>query len=266
MNTGFHRALKRFLIEAFTDNKLSPSNVCNVLLKSIYRPCGKENKEIVNKILSDRGIQYLVHFTPLKNVRGIARYGLIPRNYLSSEVIKMELGPLFPDNNRFDGLTEYSCLSVTSPNYKMFYSKRQIKKSSRWAVVIYPAEVLTKFWSKSCSTNAAGEAPVISGGKGISSLFILPSIRKDLKLTYNQPTDPQAEVLCDSVLLPSEIISIHVESAEDKDYLKASGIESTINPSMFKPRHDYNFWKDKRITDLPGFGSELEVIEGFENG
>ena len=124
MKHAFHRALKRFLVSAFSTEKLSPENVSAMLSRAIHRPCGAIYRKEIEKILTERGIQDLVHFTPIQNVSAICKYGLIPRDYLNCEVLKLALGPHFPDVHRLDGATEFNCLSITSPNYKMLYSKR----------------------------------------------------------------------------------------------------------------------------------------------
>ena len=95
---------------------------------------------------------------------------------------------------------------------------------------------------------------------------MLSSLRKQLNLSPGEPTDPQAEVLCDSVVLPSDIRRICVESASDRDYLSKIGVNSVVEPSMFRSRHDWAFWQRRRITDFPEFNGELKAIETFRHG
>jgi len=251
--TAFHRHLKQFLIEAFTKNSLSPSSLCEILTQKYRRPCSKTDRVRINQILSERGIRHLVHFTPIQNVIGICRYGLMPRSYLNSEVLRMALGSHFPDRVRADGLPEYSCLSLTSPNYKMFFVKRRENKKLRWAVIIFRAELLAQLWAEYCVTNAATGIPPLHGAGGLKKLFSLPDIRNNLNLAPNEPTDPQAEVLCDNVLVPENILKIYVDSEESRRELSRKNIESSVNPLLFRQRHDYRFWQNRKVTDLPEF-------------
>lgn len=75
-----------------------------------------------------------MHFTTLENVVPMMRHGVIPRNYLEIEVVQLALGTVFTDDQRIEGMPQYSCLSITSPNWRMFYSKR-CQLSRRWAVL-----------------------------------------------------------------------------------------------------------------------------------
>ena len=174
MRFDFHRILKRFLLDAFTGEKLSPLNVAAILTKAIHRPCGTKHRNEIAKIIADKKISHLVHFTPIQNVAGISRYGLIPREYLNCEVLKLALGPLFPDSKRLDGLPEFSCLSVSGTNYKMLYAKRQAEPAQRWAVIVYSAEIMTKLWAEFCATNAASKAPVLRGGQWAECTIFTP--------------------------------------------------------------------------------------------
>lgn len=266
MKTHFHLALKRFLIEAFSSPALQPHAVVEKLSKSIRRPCGKNVREEISKILSFRSIDRIVHFTPLNNVRQVMQFGLIPREYLELEVVRLALGPTFPDELRLDTTPHYNCLSLTHPNYKMFFAKRRASHSTRWAVLEFSSDILLKLWSECCPTNSASGAPVLEGAIGMQSMFIFQNLREELRLSTNMTTDPQAEVLCDSALSASEVKHVWVEHESDLAYLANQGIHAELDTKLFGPRHDFKFWSTRRITDLPEFSMELDQLRGMNRG
>jgi hypothetical protein len=264
--TSFHRQLKRLILDAFSSSDTNPRAVAEHLSKIIYRPCGENYGNEIGRWLTERGIERLTHFTPLTNVQNICKYGLIPREYLGLEIVRLALGPEFTDQHRMDGIPQYNCLSVTFPNYKMFYTKRQSSPGARWAVIEYSADVLKILWAEYCPTNSASRSPVMQGGDGIRSQFLLPKLREELALAPNMTTDPQAEVLCDSVIGRQKIQRICVQSESDVRFLASAGIQSEVDPAPFRSRHDYSYWQGRRITQMPEFTKELNELRGNELG
>ncbi|MCX2979076.1 DarT ssDNA thymidine ADP-ribosyltransferase family protein [Candidatus Marimicrobium litorale] len=243
MNLAFHRDLKKLILRAFSGEQFQPEQIAQSLIKAQRRPCGKQDAAEFKEWLANRGIQRLVHFTELKNVPYIARYGLIPREYLEQEVVKMALGAGFSDAQRSDGMREYNCLSLTSPNYRMFYKKRTEQKQRRWAVIEFNPEVLTEFFFQFTPTNAASGCLPEAGIKGAENMFELPQLRKTLGLEPPETTDPQAEALCDSILPMRAIKNIFVDNKEDADWLVAHEVAAVIERHWFKPRRDYSYWR-----------------------
>lgn len=266
MMTSFHRQLKRLILDAFSSSATTPHAAAKQLSKIIYRRCGEKYGNEIGRLLTERGIERLTHFTPLTNVQNICKYGLIPREHLSLEVVRLALGPEFTDEHRIDGIPQYNCLSITFPNYKMFYSKRQSMSGARWAVIEYSADILQKLWAEYCPTNSASRSPVMQGGDGVRSQFLLQKLRDELALAPNMTTDPQAEVLCDSVISRQEIQRICVQAESDATFLASAGIKSEVDPGPFRPRHDYSYWQDRRITEMPEFTMELNELRGKELG
>src|SRR5690606_28039877 len=125
MRLPFHRGLKRLLIEAFSSREVSPQVITQKMLRLVQRPCSRQDGEALRHWLECRGIQHLVHFTQLANVPTIMRFGLIPREYLELELLQLALGGQFSDDIRKEGMPHFNCLSITFPNYAMFYRKRQ---------------------------------------------------------------------------------------------------------------------------------------------
>lgn len=250
MRLPFHQALKRLLVNAFSSTSVSPAVVVQRLMKSVYRPCSKQEGQAFLEWLECRGISRLVHFTPLSNVPKIMQFGLIPREYLELELVQLALGSQFTDGQRLEGLPHYSCLSITSPNYAMFYGKRNTQ-GGKWAVLEYDARVLSRFHFSFTPTNAAASGTqVASGVAGAEQLFTLPMLREKLALQPSEPTDPQAESLCDSVLGPEYVTDIYVEQQLDVQWLAGQGIHAKLNRSFFMPRRDYKSWQGRRITQL----------------
>lgn len=252
MKVPFHLALKRMFIDAFSPRDVSTAELARRTLAFAHRPCAQRDGEAFRKWLENRGIRRLVHFTPIGNVSKIAHLGLIPRQYLELEVVKLVLDSQFTDTIRKEKMPQFNCLSISSPNYAMFYSKRK-NMGGRWGVIEFDAEALCRLFFVFTPTNAAANrGGFLQGVDGAEQLFMLPSIRQQLGLRASEPTDPQAESLCDSVLPPKYIRGIFVEHQDDVQWLARKGVTARVAQEYFQPRHDYRFWKGRRITDLIG--------------
>ena len=219
---------------------------------STYRKL--EIKEIINK----RRIKHLVHFTQAKNLENILKYGLISRN----EALRQGIEICVSDQSRFDTRTNSINLSVMYPNYSMFYSKRKII-SGDWAVLIISPEVIYENNCEFSITNAAttdcnlGDSP-----ESFSKMFCKSVInnarcavtRKATKISDCCPTDPQAEVLVEGTINPDKIMAIAFETLTVKNHhisQIASSLKKSIRDnfivedSLFKSRHDYQYWPSK---------------------
>lgn len=256
MKVPFHYALQKLIIEAFSPASLAPAEIARRIAQAYSRPCSKEERKRLAALLESRGIEHVVHFTPLENVKTICEYGLIPREHLQEKSIRLVLGAQFTDQYRLDGRPEFNCLSVTFPNYRMFYSKRMQMPGSRWAVLLFSSDILTRYWAEFCPTNSASNTASAPGRNGMELQFGFPELRSSLFLAKNETTDPQAEILCDSVIPPSSIHSIYVERAHDAASLSRYGVSAVIEPSFFAPRHDFGFWKGKRYAELDARASD----------
>ncbi len=252
MRLPFHRALKRLFVDAFVAHEAAPAQMEARLRNAMHRPCGRQESERLQEWLRRRQINRLVHFTMLENVVPMMRLGVIPRDYLEMEVVQLALGALFTDDQRIEGMPQYSCLSITSPNYRMFYSKRR-QLGRRWAVLELDPVLLCRLYAEFAPTNAASGCVSAPGAGGAERLFALPALRDRLGLSAAEPTDPQAEVLCDSIISPENIVAIYVEQQADADWLACKGICARVDEQPFRQRKDYEFWKATNITQLPEF-------------
>ena len=126
---------------------------------------GEKNIELQNResqirqICTERSITTLFHFTRIENLRSILQEGLLSHSNLETR----EPRPLFNDNDRADWCPEANCLSISFPNYKMFYSIRGKKKAegvkdSQWVILLLNADILWELDCAFCQTNAASSS------------------------------------------------------------------------------------------------------------
>ena len=83
----------------------------------------------IAELAKAKEIKYLVHFARVENLPSIALYGLISRQLL----VQNNLPHFYNDNLRLDNLPNTISLSVTFPNYKMFFKYRG---SNKWVVIL----------------------------------------------------------------------------------------------------------------------------------
>jgi hypothetical protein len=146
-----------------------------------------------------------VHFTRIENLRSILQKGL-----LSHETLAKRRQRFFPnDPDRADKHPEAICLSISFPNYKMFYLIREEKKMTneandpQWVVLLLNAKVLEELECVFCQQNAAHKTvssiPLEDRKKpeALKGMFgDFYNIRhQDLSIPDNYPTHPQAEIL-----------------------------------------------------------------------
>ncbi len=209
-------------------------------------------RALIRAYCTARRINTLVHFTRLENLAGILIHGLLPRS-----VLEGRLGPvLFNDELRTDGRKDAVCLSVSFPNYKMFYKYRMADQTASWAVLLIRADVL---WQEDCAfcwVNAASSA--ISGLpladlKDSSSLAMMFSDQCQLSGVNRTtcaipdwfPTNPQAEVLAFSPVSPTYFTAVYFQNLGVKSKFlppKGTHLAVDLKPDYFKWRSDFKAW------------------------
>jgi hypothetical protein len=97
---------------------------------------------VIEEYVAARGITLLLHFTQVCNLDSILQRGILPRNMLIGED-----GVRFNDQYRFDG-TDAVCLSISYPNYKMFFRLRQESPDAEWVVLAVRPRAL---WMLPCA-------------------------------------------------------------------------------------------------------------------
>lgn len=173
----------------------------------------------IQDVIDRRNIEFLVHFTRLENLDNILKNGIIPRNDMEDEFINPLASLLgnqnpkekyiYNDNVRLDGKCNYSCFSIEFPNYKMFYSLRQVNKNAKWAVIGFPSDILLKYDCLFYPCNAADgrvrneKIELFQGGDALENMFYLDG--RENFIYDCHPTDVQAEVMIKGIVSPSDI-------------------------------------------------------------
>lgn len=202
--------------------------------------------------IKKRGIKFLVHFTRYENLKEIFKHGLIPRAKFKEKKIES----LINDTKRLNGLINASSLSITFPNYKMFYRLRIENDNNEWVVIVFNIAVILEKECAFCQDNAANiniSRIPLKERKGIDAFKKMfeniegkPS-RKKLGLCNNMTTNPQAEVLVFDVIETGFIIGMAFSNVKTRD--KAIKEFPEFKDKMyykeyyFNSRHDYENWR-----------------------
>lgn len=206
----------------------------------------------MEKILMQKRIDYLFHFTRAENLENILKYGLLPKSVLRRECIPT----VFNDEYRYDGCEDAVCTSIEFPNYKMFYTLRQDNPDVDWVVLLLDAKILCDFDCAFCCENA-GSANMyqtdIESRKGLEAFLKLFDeqegccSREEMNLPNYYPTNPQAEVLV-FANIPVEYIN-YVYFNDYKILNKYVHLFNNtsmckVNTYYFYGRRDYKFWQN----------------------
>ena len=217
----------------------------------------------IRQICEERGIETLVHFTRIENLRSILQQGLIGRGFLEAQ----EQQFLWNDADRVDGHPEANCLSISFPNYQMFYSIREGMKlkevnDSQWIVLLLDAKVLWELDCAFCQRNAASNAvrtiPLNERKKteALKGMFddFYDIKRQDLSIPQNYPTHPQAEVLVFDRIPTEYINAIHFWDATilkqwRSNYTGTFSNKFFVDRKYFDARSDFEVWRPKNFND-----------------
>jgi len=200
----------------------------------------KPNYIEFQKEITDRGIEYLIHFTPTINLLSIFEQGkLLSRALLEKNGIDDTLLDFieFLDSTRFDD-KNYINLSLSSPNYLLFNRFRERTRDKpyiNWCVLkinpkyIYQAETL--FSVTNAASSIAKHTYGISGDiqkfkklfeNGITSKV---GILQRASLRSKYPTDVQAEVLVKNEIELSDILQVYFKDEAELAKGKAALID-----------------------------------------
>ncbi|WP_135230003.1 DarT ssDNA thymidine ADP-ribosyltransferase family protein [Deinococcus fonticola] len=225
---------------------LIPSFKVNVrYIPDVESPVRSREDEL-RRLVEDRGIRHLVHFTRLENLPGILKHGILSRGVLGDQ------GCVWNDGWRGDGRRHANCLSVSYPNYKMFYNYRQ-QVGGSWAVLLLDPCLL---WELDCGfteVNAASTGVAqrteasLKTVDAFEALFQNDELRRKLLLPSRYPTNPQAEVLVFEGIHPTFIQEIHLEEHLDASFplsYEDHIITMKTDTRYFWGRHDYEYWRN----------------------
>lgn len=222
------------------------------------RPLLFKSSNFINSIKADvarRDIQYLVHFTDINNLPSILLNGIHSIDYLN----RKNLSYTNNDDLRLDGYANSISLSVSFPNYLMFYKYRMsINNPKDMAIIFLDPSIL---WTLDCAffyTNAANglfnqtslqNLKTFQAWQKLFDSNVRGVNRSSLDIPKNFTTDPQAEILCFNSIPTDKIkyilfdrnstyqkIAYQLPNIDDMYYYEAERF-------YFVPRTDYTFWK-----------------------
>ncbi len=220
----------------------------------------EKRSEQITEFCQRRKISDICHFTRIENLKGIISEGLLPRAVLEKR-FAVTL-PIFTDEFRFDRQKNASCLSLSFPNYKMFYHKRrQSGDDNLWVVIIYDYSAITRLNCAFTTQNAAASVNLNSDVASRNTVESLEELfgdfgsiqRKDLRLPDNYPTNPQAEVLAYEII-PAKYVKkvVFFTQRQAEQWLSENRSiyplnNYSYNGGMFKYRMDFAFWKKEML-------------------
>lgn len=194
-------------------------------------------------------IQGLVHFTPACNVPQILEHGLLSR----IELANRNLTATFTDSLRLDRQLNATSLSISFPNYRMFFNKRKHLKDLDWAVIIIDPSILWEQYCDFYTVNAASAdhrilAGSLNSAEALRNMF-KRSVNSNPKLPLNFTTNPQAEVMTHAPVDPAHFHSVLFENPYvlQKTRLqvpvRCHSVPFMVKDALFQPRLDYNNWR-----------------------
>ena len=199
-------------------------------------------------------IEEFVHFTNERNLLSILNRGVLSRKVLQERSIPFE----YNDEIRLDGMPRAISMSVTSPNFQMFYKYRLLKNKANWVVIAFDSQKILEHRCSFYRANAGcsdshqfepGERQSTEAFEELFSDWDSYHSRCDLNLGCNEPTNPQAEVMVFDAI-PISCISRIVFQNESllraySPLLTRYGIKGVCGNYFFYPRRDYRYWMNK---------------------
>lgn len=212
----------------------------------------RRDENEIRKLIEDREITSLLHFTRLDNLLQIVKAGIVPRAFLTDNFVSN-------DSARLDGEPEASCLSVSYPNYRMLFKHRSHNAVGSWALIFLDTAILMAkpclFFPENAASHKQSDEKKRSieefmGHRGLCNMFRESQngrARKDLGLPDKFTTHPEAEVLVYGVIEPKLILGIHLmehmKPWANRHRDEMAGVTVRFNDLFFKPRLDYKHWK-----------------------
>ncbi len=217
------------------------------------------NLSEIQQFCYERNIKTLCHFTRVERLRSILHRALLSREFL--EKLPESVRPPFTDQDRDDGFKDAICVSISFPNYKMFFSKTGRDNQHEWVVLLLDVRILWELDCAFCHQNAIYEpvhsVPLEYRKRYISldRMFGETDYHSD-GTTYqrqhipdNFTTHPEAEVLVFDTIPAEYINEIHFYNDNAlrtwrTDNSKTYSQKICSNQNYFKPRCDYKAWQN----------------------
>ena len=201
----------------------------------------------IKEFIQERGIVSLYHFTFIDNLDSILKYGLLSRDKLDENGIMYE----YNDQQRLEERADAICVSISFPNYKMFYKCRIERTDKKWCVIELNPRVLYEKKCLFCVTNAASKSETNKsdvekqGIHALQRMFEPEPFDSEIKIDKKYPYNPQAEVLVVDDIEVEYIQGIYFDNINVKPYInRYPNFKNIIryNHDLFKYRSDYNNW------------------------
>ena len=250
--TNLRRSFDNLIYDGTARSGQLSADTAGLFIEKLFQRAREHSTEIIEE-LGKRKIKYLIHFTLAFNVPSILKHGLLPRSFLEKKPLQNIIRSVFPFDNRFDDIDANS-ISVSFPNDKAFHAKRnQINK--KWAIILIDPQILSQCPCHFFHHNAASGIPGRKTINGFQRMFydqhvdeLQMRLRTYLKLPEHYTTNPQAEILVDSVIPAKFIKAACVENLETKKNIEAFGGEKfkekiLVSNKYFRRRDDSDFWK-----------------------
>ena len=195
----------------------------------------KISNKMLDNTISERGLTKIYHFTPIKNIQNILKYGLLSKGQLIDKKINFDEN----DDQRFDKHLDCISCSLEHPNFKLLY-KNKINLGKKYCIIKIDVSILKEQFSVCSKTNAAKNS-----GRDIMPITFLEKLfegPRPKSLPNYYPTDEQAEIL-----IRGPIPTKYIKAIVFDDYSIYKQYANTINnnivfeynPILFKPRGDY---------------------------
>lgn len=201
----------------------------------------------VQEFAALRCIKTLFHFTRAENLASILKHGLLSR----AQCAHQNCVPTYNDAHRIDG-TDAVCVSISFPNYKLFWQLRCTHPKVDWVLLKLDASALWELDCAFCAVNAASnEVTSISlqERRKLNALQVMfddtdTKSRGELKIPNHYPTSPQAEVLLLDGAPTHYISGVVFPTQTIMDQLAPQcAVPVRLNGGYFSPRFDHSHWK-----------------------
>lgn len=195
-------------------------------------------EEEIKKIIEQRGITRLCHFTKAKNLPHILEKGIVAKEFLKDDWV-FEAN----DKLRLDGKTEYINCSIQVPNIFYFNNIHENDVKFKEWVVLFINPCVIDNESMFCPVNAAKRNGIYIE-KGVEAFERLFKDRDEIGNIYrtkdmkdNIPTNIQAEVLVYKEIPTQyiEAIAVPTEEQAKRESCRLKTLKKNILPIYIIP-------------------------------